>query len=266
MVTLTHVGREEHTRGLADLALVRPIGRRRLRDQLVRLRDGRSKISRRNAIVTGPPLKPIPRLDARVLLAEDNPINRLVAEGMLELLGCTVVSVDNGRKACDALAQQHSFDVVLMDCQMPELDGLSATRELRRDPRLVDLPVIALTANALEGDQARCREATMNDFVSKPYTIEQLAEVVQRWVRRAPQEAPVGAEEPLLDDSCLAPMRDLPDLVAQLYELFLEGTPPLLDAVLRALADCDAAAIAAHAHRLKARAARWARAACTRCA
>jgi len=251
VVTLTHVGREEHTRGLADLALVRPIGRRRLRDQLVRLRDGRSKISRRNAIVTGPPLKPIPRLDARVLLAEDNPINRLVAEGMLELLGCTVVSVDNGRKACDALAQQHSFDVVLMDCQMPELDGLSATRELRRDPRLVDLPVIALTANALEGDQARCREATMNDFVSKPYTIEQLAEVVQRWVRRAPQEAPVGAEEPLLDDSCLAPMRDLPDLVAQLYELFLEGTPPLLDAVLRALADCDAAAIAAHAHRLK---------------
>jgi len=248
VVALTHVGREERARGV-DLALVRPIGRRRLRDQLVRLRDGRSKVSRRHAIVTGPPLAPIPRLEARVLLAEDNPINRLVAEGMLELLGCTVVSVDNGRKACDALAAGRPFDVVLMDCQMPELDGLAATRELRRDPRLAELPVIALTANALEGDRTRCREATMNDFLSKPYTIEQLAEVLQRWVQRGAGQ--VGEDEPLLDDACLAPMRDVPDLIAQLYELFVEGTPPLLAAVEKALADRDVAAIGAHAHRLK---------------
>ncbi|RMH22471.1 MAG: response regulator [Acidobacteria bacterium] len=123
-----------------------------------------------------------PRPQPRVLLAEDNPVNQLLTVRQLESLGCRPTAVENGRQVLDAL-DEHRFDLVLMDCQMPELDGYEATRSLRR--REVDgqhLPVIALTAHALPEHRQRCFEAGMDDFLAKPFHIAELATILARWL------------------------------------------------------------------------------------
>ena len=118
----------------------------------------------------------------RVLLAEDNPVNAKLAAALLGRLGCVTEVVGNGRKALEALARER-FDVVLMDCQMPELDGLEATREIRRregdGPRL---PVVALTANAMPGDRERCLEAGMDGYLAKPFRIDDLLAALEPFV------------------------------------------------------------------------------------
>jgi PAS domain S-box-containing protein len=132
-----------------------------------------------------------------VLLVEDNPVNQEVARVMLEHLGCRVALAGNGLRALEALAQEH-FDLVLMDCQMPEMDGIEAVRRLRdpNDRRFSfvtprDVPVIALTANALAGDAERCLSAGFSDYIPKPIRQQQLTEVLQRWLR-APGAAAVA--------------------------------------------------------------------------
>jgi CheY-like chemotaxis protein len=121
------------------------------------------------------------RLQVRVLVAEDNAVNRTVARRLLEALGCQAESVSNGREAVEAL-RQSAYDLVLMDVQMPEMDGLRAAWLIRQatgaGPRV---PIIALTAGAVEGDRERCLEAGMDDYISKPVTLEQLRAVLSRW-------------------------------------------------------------------------------------
>ena len=128
----------------------------------------------------------VERLDgASVLLVEDNAVNQRVAQKMLEKLGCRVVVAKHGGEALERLAAE-KFDVVLMDCQMPEMDGYEATRRIRGRMGLAELPVVALTAAAFPEDLTRCREAGMNDHVSKPVTLEVLSEVLRKWIRGAP--------------------------------------------------------------------------------
>ncbi len=130
-----------------------------------------------------------------VLLAEDNAINQELARDLLGRVGVRVTVAADGREALDCLARER-FDAVLMDCQMPELDGYAATRELRRRPELKDLPVIAMTANAMAGDRDKVLEAGMNDHVSKPIRVEELYDALARWTRRtgtAPADS--GPEE-----------------------------------------------------------------------
>jgi len=120
----------------------------------------------------------------RVLVAEDNVVNQRVATGMLKHLGCTVTAVADGREALDALVNDR-FDLVLMDCQMPGLDGYEATRQLRlREVAGAHLPVVAMTAHVLPEDVARCRIAGMDDHLPKPVTLERLRRVLERWARR----------------------------------------------------------------------------------
>lgn len=117
-----------------------------------------------------------------ILLAEDEPVNRLVAEAMLASLGCSVDTVGDGRTAVER-AGAVRYDAVLMDCRMPEMDGLAATAAIRRaegDGRRV--PIIALTANAMEGDRERCLAAGMDDFISKPMTVEQIEAALRRFI------------------------------------------------------------------------------------
>lgn len=119
-----------------------------------------------------------------VLVAEDNAVNRRLAIALLEKLGCRADAVRNGREAVDAVLRT-TYDVVLMDCHMPELDGYQATREIRRqesDGR--HTPIVALTANALRGDRERCLEAGMEDYVSKPVRIAELRTALERFVHR----------------------------------------------------------------------------------
>jgi CheY-like chemotaxis protein/nitrogen-specific signal transduction histidine kinase len=121
-------------------------------------------------------------LNARILLAEDNMINQEVASAMLESAGCEVVAVNDGQLALQALTD-NSFDLVLMDCQMPTMDGLEAARRIRQQASNNSvIPIIALTADIQEGIIEQCREAGMNDYLSKPFTHDSLLDIVMKWL------------------------------------------------------------------------------------
>ncbi len=117
----------------------------------------------------------------RILVAEDHPVNQLIAQKLLERLGFEVDVAGNGLEALTAIDRQR-YDLVLMDCQMPMLDGYEATRRIRRHPGGHSLPVVALTAHDLAGDRAKCLAAGMNDYLAKPMDTETLSAVLARWL------------------------------------------------------------------------------------
>ena len=127
---------------------------------------------------------------ARILVVEDNEVNRTLAIMQLEALGHTVEGVASGEQALQITKQGH-FDLILMDCQMPELDGYDTTRRIREleEPNQ-RTPIIALTAHAMKGDRERCLEAGMDDYISKPYTQEVLAVALNNWLAQASQKSP----------------------------------------------------------------------------
>ncbi|MFH0725137.1 MAG: response regulator [Pseudomonadota bacterium] len=133
---------------------------------------------------------------AMVLIAEDNLTNQQVVAGMLNILDCEADVVANGREALMALSR-HPYDLILMDCQMPEMDGFEATEVIRREEAssgsAARAIIIALTANAMEGDRERCLAAGMDDFLSKPFTIEQLRGLLEQWL---PWKIPGPAQPP----------------------------------------------------------------------
>ena len=209
------------------------------------------------------------RSGIRLLLAEDNLVNQKVALKLLSKLGFSADVAHNGREALVALARQ-PYEVVLMDCQMPELDGYETTRALRReeaDGTYGTRPphfVVALTANAMAGDREKCLAAGMDDFITKPIDLAQLESVLLRAVeaRRlalAPAAnrsgtAPIaGAAEPTLDPVFLTPLRvpGEPEALGELVALFLQDAVARLDAFRQALAAHDAAGIKSAAHSLK---------------
>ncbi|MEM6673052.1 MAG: ATP-binding protein [Planctomycetota bacterium] len=116
-----------------------------------------------------------------VLLVEDNLVNQRVATAMLARIGIKPTIANNGAEAIDK-ATSHEFDLILMDCQMPEVDGFDATRALRTFEGSAHVPIIALTANAMEGDRERCLAAGMDDYIAKPLRSDQLVEVLERWL------------------------------------------------------------------------------------
>lgn len=120
------------------------------------------------------------QFSARVLLVEDNPVNQLVARGLLQKLGCQVGIAINGEEALKQL-DVAEFDLVLMDCNMPVMDGYQATRAIRESGRWPELPVVALTANALPEERERCRAAGMDDYLAKPFHRDELAAILERW-------------------------------------------------------------------------------------
>ena len=196
-----------------------------------------------------PPAPATPRAwhGARVLVAEDNAVNQLVVETMLAKRGFEVDIAEDGEAALAKLADG-GYAAVFMDCQMPNLDGYSATRRLRADG--LRLPVIAMTAHAMQGDRERCLEAGMDDYLSKPLRSEVLDEVLERWI--APAGPAPAAVEALIDEARIGSFReDYPDIVDRLLDLFLDSTPPLLDE-LRVAADAgDHDELKRAAHKLK---------------
>ena len=122
----------------------------------------------------------------RVLLAEDNPVNQKVALGLLERLGYRADLAANGKQAV-ARAEQQPYDLILMDLQMPEMDGLEASRLIRsRLPAARQPKIIALTANAMQGDRELCLAAGMDDYVAKPVKLTEIAAAIRRQFRPAP--------------------------------------------------------------------------------
>jgi len=120
---------------------------------------------------------------AKILLAEDNKINQMVATELLRIEGFETTVAENGRMAVELL-QQQKFNLVLMDVEMPEMNGLEATRVIRSDERFRDLPILAMTANAMSGDRAVSLESGMNDHISKPIDPNILYEALVKWIRK----------------------------------------------------------------------------------
>ena len=129
-----------------------------------------------------------------ILVVEDNLLNQMVARSILESVGYTVAMVNDGRAAISALESRH-FDLVLMDCSMPVMDGFSATRSIRANRSgSIDqnVPIVAFTAFALEGDKKKCLQAGMDDFVSKPVEPSKLIATIERWLGRCSGRNPSG--------------------------------------------------------------------------
>lgn len=183
----------------------------------------------------------------RILLAEDNLVNQKVALRMLERIGYRADAVADGQEALKAL-DLHPYDVVFMDVQMPEMDGLEATRQIRLS--LSTQPyIIAMTAHALKGDRERCLDSGMNDYISKPVKIEELRMALIKASKRL-------RAEPALDSKAIDNLRQLqmegePDILEELGGLFMEKAPLRIKAIKDALVKGDPEALYKEAHNLK---------------
>ncbi len=207
-----------------------------------------------------PPPSALVGMKLEILVAEDNPVNQKVAIYQLQKLGFYPDVVDNGQLALAALSRKN-YDVVLMDCQMPELDGYAATREVRRaEGDVRHTWIIAMTANSLEGDRDKCLAAGMDDYVSKPVKPDNLARALGRFVGTLPEAPLVRSVEPLehddvIDPSALASFREMDDqgedLLGTLIETFLKNTPLVIGEANAAIARHSAPQLERAAHTLK---------------
>ncbi len=198
VILITAYGREEVMRqaeaaGL-DGFLIKPVSPSTLFDTVIRVlekgSDGRS----------GPPVgMGTQLLNGKVLLVEDNVINQQVAQEILEGMGLTVEVAGNGREAL-AVLHKNEYDLVLMDIQMPDMDGYEATRQIRADPRFEKLPVIAMTAHAMSGERERCLAAGMNEHIPKPIDPTRLFATLGRWLKTTDK---TPAQTPVTDDTTL---------------------------------------------------------------
>lgn len=235
-------------------------------------------------------------VSARILVVDDHTINQQLAELMLERGGHRVDTVSNGQEAVDAVSRQH-YDLVLMDCQMPEMDGYEATREIRRREAMhvqregvhennrervagvwkanegrqgtEHVPIIAMTANAMQGDREKCLAAGMNDYVAKPIKAQELLQVLARWLKhkssetdsanfsqdmdKKPPDFKAEDQSQSLDPATLEELRKLggPELVIRLVRQFVVDAQASLEAILQAVGGGDAESLVKVAHGLK---------------
>ena len=243
----------------ADLYLVKPLRMDRLMDALRRLLPGEHATA---AAAFTPPLNPpVMAKEYCVLVVEDNRTNQKVAAGMLSMSGCECEFAANGREAVDA-ARRKSFDLILMDCSMPEMDGYEATAHIRNfeEPLGRRTPIVAMTANTQQGDAEKCLAAGMDDYLAKPITLVELRQKLDRWLgRHAERGQPAlsemsvrDAEGNPLDDGVFEKLRDiLGPALSQTVTPFLEDTPLYLSQMDQGLATGDADILRAAAHSIK---------------
>ena len=248
LLMVTAYGREETMRAASrngfDNVLVKPVTPSLLFDTTMDVLGGR-----RRGTTTPREAKPehsrmAALRGARVLLAEDNEINQQVARELLEDAGL-VVDVAGDGEAAVRMAQQGNYDLVFMDMQMPVMDGVAATREIRRVGRLEHLPVVAMTANAMEADRQKCAEAGMNDYLVKPIDPQDLFSVLLRWIRPRAAAASAPAALPRATPAKAAPgepPQGIEGLDTVLGLSRMAGKKPLYLAMLRRYAAGQAAA------------------------
>ena len=199
-----------------------------------------------------------------ILLAEDNQVNQAVAEAVLTRAGYTVVSVKDGREAVEVLSVR-DFDLVLMDVQMPEMDGMEATLEIRKMPvEKSKIPIIAMTAHALSGDREKCLEVGMSDYVSKPIEPVELKEVVERWMAKRPSVSLVASKAETSGGAAPVDWARLEQSSGgedkfrmQLTEIFLADCESRLGSLQESLTSGDFGFAAREAHSIKGAAANF---------
>ncbi len=218
---------------------------------------------------------PFLKLHGRVLLAEDNPINQALAVAMLRWLGLDCQVAPDGAQALEQL-RDGAFDIVLMDCQMPVMDGFEATAHIRRlaDQRLARLPIVAVTANTMQGDEQRCLDAGMDAFLAKPYNMSGLYAVLARWLATPPPSLRSGSTTtptvcdkpstpvpaPVIDLAILDNLRVIDEsggngLAREVFGLFVQTAATAWSQLESAALTGDANALARAAHTLKSSAA-----------
>ena len=215
-------------------------------------------------------------INANILVAEDNPVNQKLITEVLKIFGCQITLVENGRDAV-SMYQQNQYDMVLMDCQMPEMDGFQATKLIRSMEQETDADeravIVALTANARKEDRDKCLACGMNDYLSKPFTMTQLRNIIFKWhnASKAFTDSSLNlpgasveeidspekpAEDGLLDVDTLNGIRVLqnpqaPDILGQLLEIYLSNAPELIKQLHSAIQDECYESIRDSAHSLK---------------
>ena len=213
LVLMTFVGERGDlpVLGTGDVSacITKPVSQSELHDCLVRVLDPNQAdpICSGAARMEGAPQGQKARPQRHILVAEDNHVNQMVIAAMLESLGCTADMAENGVEVLCAFVGGQ-YDLILMDCEMPQMDGYTATREIRRreaEKSLGDaaggrasVPIVALTAHAMEGSREKCISSGMDDYLSKPVSLEELKAVLDRWSPGAgPEEAICGCREPV---------------------------------------------------------------------
>ncbi len=251
LVLLNSLGQHREpgaTDGIAAF-LAKPVRETKLHEVLNRVLDGGSVSGPQPAIAIHT------RFIGRILVAEDNLVNQRVTTAQLATFGLQAQVAGNGIEALEALTRL-PYDLVLMDCQMPELDGFGATREWRHREQArgdgTHITVVALTANALEGDRHKCLEAGMDDYLSKPVRMDALLAILKRWLPEAPAMTPTSPASSVSDGTPNTPRVQPNDAltIRELVDLYLTETPRQIDALSAAVVSGDLAAIAAIAHRL----------------
>jgi CheY-like chemotaxis protein len=244
---------------LLDAELTKPIRLAELHRALTGCSDDSTPLTERT-VALKKPAGMLPALHGRILVVEDQPLNREVAIGMLASLGLEVETAHHGQQALDII-QSRSFDAVLMDCEMPVMDGFSATRALRaREQAGVRIPIIALTADVTSAGRAACLAAGMDDHLAKPFRREALHGVLARWLgqRKLEPTAPIAtsgppAGAPLLDGATLDALRALPrsgpkDMLAHIGELYLLDSRRLITTIEQSLESANGPELARAAH------------------
>ncbi len=229
------------------------------------------------------PVPSAPTLSGHILLGEDNPVNQEIALLMLQSMGCTVTVAQNGREALEH-AQRSHYDVILMDCQMPEMDGFEATtriREWERHESRAPIPIIALTAHATPGDREQCLAKGMSDYISKPFSMGQLRTVLTTWLPPSPitetPESPASSQPSLspslpstsaassnsdsafiVDQNAWKSITGLqrpgkPDVLAKILSLYLADSHDVVATLRQGMADENAQVVSQAAHSLRSR-------------
>jgi signal transduction histidine kinase/DNA-binding response OmpR family regulator/HPt (histidine-containing phosphotransfer) domain-containing protein len=248
LVMVTAYGREEVMKQAEETSfesvLIKPVTPSMLFDSVVQALSSGERTEAGTHASASPELNFESIRGARVLLVEDNELNREVATGLLEGAPVTVSAVDNGEVAIRML-NESKYDMVLMDMQMPVMDGLAATRAIRQNSQFKDLPIIAMTANAMAGDREKCLEAGMNDHLAKPIDPDKLFDALLRWIpacTAAPKVAAalVGtAQRPPADSAPL----EIPGIDTQTALKRIGGNRQRYVSLLRRFADSQVGAV-----------------------
>ena len=243
-----------------ELARIRACGCDRYLDKPLRKRALQDALRQLLVDRTAEPVVQSELAGVRVLLAEDNPVNQKLAMAMLNVLGCRVESANNGLNALE-IYKAGAFDIILMDCMMPTMDGYTATENIRRLEQADDkpaIPILALTANAMEGDREKCLAAGMSDYLAKPFLLETLRTKISQLLKRQALTAEAATlERPAaniqFDPTPLATMRKMggDQLVAELLALFYGNVPQLFETLEQGMSAGDAETVCHAAHNLK---------------
>ena len=270
LVMLTRLLADTKNAGNAgiDAYLAKPVRQTVLYECLVNVMAGQPQEPHAAPAVYEPVTTAPAGIRGKILVVEDNPVNQQVALGILQIHGYDVTLAGNGREALDAHAQA-AFDLILMDCHMPEMDGFAATKQIRERERSSigkRVPIIALTANAMAQDREDCLAAGMDDHMSKPFGVVKIREMLDRWMPRAASTQAEAAQPAagvavkvagVLDRQVLDQLGKLitngkPELLARVINLYLVESPKLIQKLKQAAEANDAPEIARSAHSLRA--------------